>query len=151
MAKAEYMKAITQGVYVIGVKTKEVKNFMTAAWLTQISSLPNTILVAVASFHYTTELMKNSKACVISILAEGQEDIAKDCGFVSGRRKNKTDCDYYMEYGQLPAVKDAAAHLLCNVVQVIDNKDHQLFVCEVTDGTLTEQKPLVYDSEKYFG
>ena len=86
----DYMNAITQGVYVIGAKNGEKKNLMTAAWLTQISSRPNQILVAVSAGHYTAEMLQNNAHFTISVLAKGQEEVAKACGFVSGRNAEKT-------------------------------------------------------------
>lgn len=68
----DYMNAITQGVYVIGAKNGEKKNLMTAAWLTQISSRPNQILVAVSAGHYTAEMLQNNAHFTISVLAKGQ-------------------------------------------------------------------------------
>ena len=43
------MDALTQGVYLVGVSADGICNFMTAAWVTQISS--KAILVAIGKSH----------------------------------------------------------------------------------------------------
>ena len=137
----DYMNAITQGVYVIGAKNGEKKNLMTAAWLTQISSRPNQILVAVSAGHYTAEMLQNNAHFTISVLAKGQEEVAKACGFVSGRNAEKTElvaCIY--DEKDCPIVKDSAAYMIC-----------VLFAAEVLDGENSGKEPMVYHKADFFG
>lgn len=148
-----YMNKLVQGVYVIGTRNREEKkNLMTAAWVTQVSSRPNQILVAVSAAHYTADLMLEEPRFVLSILGEGQEDVAKICGFQSGRRTDKTAqaaCVYNWE--ELPEIEGAAAVLYCEVKKVIKEGDHILFLAQVFDGKTGDKESLVYDAQYYFG
>ena len=148
----DYMNAITHGVYVIGAKNGEKKNLMTAAWLTQISSRPNQILVAVSAGHYTAEMLQNNAHFTISVLAKGQEEVAKACGFVSGRNAEKTElvaCIY--DEKDCPIVKDSAAYMICEVNKVYQLGDHVLFAAEVLDGENSGKEPMVYHKADFFG
>jgi flavin reductase (DIM6/NTAB) family NADH-FMN oxidoreductase RutF len=146
-----YMNSITQGVYVIGSKNDSCTNLMTAAWLTQVSSRPDTVLVAVSAGHYTAEIMQENPNIVISVLAEGQEDIAKACGFVSGRKKDKTALvPCRLNEKGLPEILEAAAILKCRVKKVFKEGDHILFLAEAEDGLCSGKSPLIYHSAVYF-
>ena len=146
-----YMNAITQGEYVIGSKMGEKKNLMTAAWLTQISSRPNQILVAVASSHYTAEILQKEPIFNISVLANGQEAAAIACGRGSGRTVDKTQHPFCGTDAEgLPFIKDAAAYLCCEVRAVFQAGDHTLFAAEVLSGENCGREPMHYDADKFF-
>lgn len=148
-----YMSAITQGVYVIGAEGENGgKNLMTAAWVTQVSSRPNQVLAAVSAGHYTAVLLEENPFFTLSVLGEGQEDVAKVCGFKSGRNTDKTKltaCSY--KWRELPEVEGAAAVLYCEVKKIIKEGDHVLFIGEVLSGEAGDKKPLIYDAKYYFG
>lgn len=151
MSDNRYMNAITQGVYVIGSKLGDKKNLMTAAWLTQISSRPNQILVVVASSHYTAEILQKEPLFSISVLAKGQEEEAVACGRISGRKTDKTKQEFCGEDADgLPYIKDAAAYLCCEVKAVFQAGDHHLFAAEVLSGETCGREPMRYDADKFF-
>ncbi|MGX8702577.1 flavin reductase family protein [Caproiciproducens sp.] len=146
------MRQISQGVYILGVKTEHRENLMTAAWLTQISDHPNTLLVAVAKSHYTAALIEVAGAFSVSILAAGQEDVARKCGFVSGRDVDKLDGIEITRFNSgAPLIVGAAAHLNCQLTTEIDVGDHMLFVGGVTAAEVFERQPLIYHNDDYFG
>lgn len=145
-----YMDTLTQGVYLLGVKDAEKVNFMTAAWITQISGNPKKVLIAVGKTHYTAEMIKNAGKFSVNALAEGQEELAKQCGYTSGKNTDKSkDVDYIMEDG-VPVVNDTAGYLWCTLDKVIDEGDHLLFVGIVKTGEKKEAAPLVYHEKEYF-
>lgn len=150
MNENRYMDAVTLGIYLLGVKDDEKVNFMTAAWLTQISSSPKTILVAVGKNHYTAEMIRNAKQFSVNVLAKGQEELAKKCGSVSGRNTDKSaGMDYELEQG-VPVVKDTAAVLKCTLEKEIKMGDHVLFAARVEDGCNYGKTPLTYNEKQYF-
>ncbi|WP_346906803.1 flavin reductase family protein [Faecalicatena orotica] len=150
MKKENYMNAITQGVYILGVKDNTKINFMTAAWLTQISSRPNKILVAVAKSHLTADLIHNAGKFAVNILADGQEVLAKKCGSFSGREFDKSiGVDYEMINGT-PAINGTAGYLHCELTSEIEDTDHVLFLAEVKDGEKYQKLSLRYDESYYF-
>ncbi|MEY8522259.1 flavin reductase family protein [Lachnospiraceae bacterium 38-10] len=148
-----YMSVITQGVYVIGAEDGNGgKNLMTAAWVTQVSSRPNQVLAAVSAGHYTASLLEENPFFTLSVLGEGQEDVAKICGFKSGRNTDKTQLTACScKWRELPEIEGAAAVLYCEVKKVIKEGDHVLFIGEVLSGETGGKKPLIYDAKYYFG
>ena len=151
MNKDRYMEALTHGVYLLGVKDGEKINFMTAAWAAQVSSNPKKLIVAVGRTHYTAEMIRRTGAFSVNVLPEGQEELAKKCGFASGKNTDKSEGMDYSLINGLPVVKDTAAYLLCHLVRGVEEGDHVLFIGEVTAGERSEKKPLIYDASVYFG
>lgn len=144
------MDVVTQGVYLIGVKDDEKVNFMTAAWTTQISANPKTILVAVGKKHFTAEMIRKAGKFSINALAEGQEMIAKKCGYTSGRNTDKSvGIDYVLEEG-VPIIKETAGYLSCVLKKELDEGDHILFVGTVTDGIKNDLPALIYKEKEFF-
>lgn len=145
------MDAIPQGVFVVGTRKGEGYNFMTAAFVTQVSFNPASIAVSVAKPHYTAELIQERGEFSLTVLAEGQTQVAKDCGFQSGRRADKAArvC-YHLEQG-LPVLDGSAAWLVCKVRQTVDFEDHIVFLAEITAGERTEATPMIYRSHDFFG
>lgn len=148
--ETRYMDVLTQGVYLIGVKDSGKINFMTAAWITQISGNPKKILIAVGKNHYTAEMIRRAGIFSVNALAEGQEELARKCGYTSGRKTDKSEgVDYEMEDG-VPVVYDTAGYLWCTLTGEIDEGDHVLFIGTVKSGAKMAKKPLVYCEKEYF-
>jgi len=80
---------LTHGVYIIGVKYGSKINGMTAAWVNQVSSQPPMVSVAIGKSHYTSELISKSKSFSVNILSPDQMELARKCGFNSGRDQDK--------------------------------------------------------------
>ena len=150
MKENRFMDAISQGVYVIGVIDQEKVNFMTAAWITQISGNPNKVLLAIGKTHYTAEMIHNAGKFSINVLRKNQKSLAKQCGFVSGRNKDKSEnVDYEVRNG-VPIIKDTAAYLECRATREIEEGDHILFIANVIDGEQFEEEHLIYKAKEYF-
>lgn len=143
------MDALTQGVYLIGVRADDVRNLMTAAWVTQISS--RAVLIAVGKSHYTAELIRQAGHFSISVLAEGQREIAKQCGTVSGRNVDKLSGLSLVESqtGD-PMLSNAVARISCRVMQIETVLDHILICGEVIDAELLGGEPMQYRAWEFF-
>lgn len=142
---SEVMSLISHGVYVIGVSDSKRNNLMTAAWLSQVSSKPPMLSVAVSKKHYTTELLEDSKTFSVSVLTEDQRDTAMRCGSVSGREKDKLACETveYSEEG-LPVIKKSAGYMICEIKSILEAGDHYMFVAEVIDGRSYSDNVMLY-------
>lgn len=148
---SDAMQAITQGVYVIGVDDGEKKNLMTAAWITQISSLPE-ILLAVGSSHYTAKMIEKCGHFAVSVLSPSQVEIADYCGKHSARLTDKpAKVPHTFTAQGDPIVEGAAAYLDCKVNKVILTDDHVLFCAAVVDAKKPGDEVLIYDEGTYFG
>ncbi|MBC5660281.1 flavin reductase family protein [Anaerosacchariphilus sp. NSJ-68] len=149
MSIRDAMSHITHGTYVIGTKTREKENLMTAAWLSQVSSRPACIAVAVSEKHLTAEMIEKTGSFTVSVLSEEQYGEAYRCGTISGREADKTAGELveHDEKGN-PFLKDAAAYLSCKLLDTVKVTDHILFIGEVTEGNGTPKKDMVYCMEE---
>lgn len=145
------LRLITLGTYVIGTKYGDRENLMTAAWLTQVSSNPASLAIAIGKTHYTAELIDCAGCFSVSILTEIQHDIAIRCGFTSGRNTNKmmNEITNYSK-NSMPVIQDAAAYLDCQVVNKIDANDHVLYIAKVIDAELKSRNTLTYNFDIFF-
>jgi flavin reductase (DIM6/NTAB) family NADH-FMN oxidoreductase RutF len=146
-------KAISHGVYVITVRSKEKINGMTAAWVSQVSLQPLMLMVSIAPARYTHAMIKESGYFAINALSEDQKDIAKHFGFKSGRKTDKfKGLSYFDAPNGSPVLDGALAFFECRVADAFKAGDHTLFVGEVITARLlkSDKKPLIFHWEDYF-
>jgi flavin reductase (DIM6/NTAB) family NADH-FMN oxidoreductase RutF len=146
-------KAISNGVYVITVKTKDRINGMTAAWVSQVSLNPLMLMVSIAPARYTHNLIKEAGYFAVNTLSEEQIDLAKHFGFKSGRKTDKFEgISYFDAPNGSPVLDKALAFFECRLVDTFKAGDHTLFVGEViSDRLLNEDKnPLIFHWGDYF-
>ena len=153
--KKEYvskaMNTLTHGVYVLGVHANDKDNLMTAAWLCQVASSPAMLVVAVSTGHLTADMIKEAGCFTVSVLKDSQKDTAVACGRVSGRNEDKTKLveTEYTETG-IPMIKDAAAQLVCKVVDQKVVTNHTLFISEAVSATKNADEVLLYHQKDFF-
>ena len=66
-AVEEAFKTMTYGVYIIGTAARDKINGMTAAWVTRVSVDPPLLLAAISKGHYTSDLIRASKAFSVNL------------------------------------------------------------------------------------
>lgn len=148
------MDCLTHGVYVIGTHADETENLMTAAWVSQASGRPKTVTVAIGKNHYTAELIQKAGSFTVSMLTEEQKDIARICGFQTGRKAKKTE-QVGVEYTKqrIPFVAGCRAYLECRLTGAQMVSDHILFIGEVTGGAAlsgSKKESLQYHQAEFF-
>lgn len=149
--KQECMDTIRQGVFIVGTRMNETYNFMTAAFVTQISFNPCSVALSVANDHYTSELIQAQGEFSLSVLAKGQELEAKSCGYQSGRKFDKAKrVKFHVTDQGLPVIEGAAAYMICKVKQTVVYEDHTVFFADIADGDCSGAEPMVYVSKDFF-
>ena len=146
-------KAISHGVYIITVKTKEKINGMTAAWVSQVSFNPRLIMVSIAPVRYTHDLIKESGYFAINALDESMQNYAAAFGFKSGRKADKFQNVTYSDAPNgSPVLDGALAFIECKVVDTFTAGDHTLFIGEVVEAKLLKEntEPLIFRWDDYF-
>ncbi|MFH0924807.1 MAG: flavin reductase family protein [bacterium] len=117
-----------------GQKDKKA-NIITLAWNMPVSKNPPLVAIALASTHYSTQLIKEYKEFVINIPNEKLLPEVIFCGTKSGR-----DVDKFAETGltkersqriETPLIGECIGHLECKVVQENFIGDHSIFYGEV--------------------
>jgi len=142
---------LTHGVYIVGVKYGSKINGMTAAWVNQVSSQPPMISVAIGKTHYTSELISQAKSFSINILSPNQIELARKCGFNSGRDQDKLQEEElnYQATGA-PILSHCAAYLDCTLSHQFEVGDHMLFIGTVIKANSNNELVFVYKSGDFF-
>lgn len=149
---AQPTKRMKYGDYIIAVKTPKQTNGMTAAWVTQVSSNPLLVLVAIGKTHYTSEMIREAGCFSINMLRPDQVELAKKCGFGSGKGKDRLAGQTLLHKKTgAPVIADCAAYLDCRLFETLDVGDHVLFIGEVVDMGDTEAELMVHDEEVFSG
>ncbi len=147
------MGHLSHGVYVLGTRRGHEMTAMTAAWVAQVSERPPCIVVAVRDDRYTHDVILESATFALSVLRDGQTDIATHFAESSGEYHDKL---HGIPYGQSsngsPVLLDCLAYLDCKVLHTARAGDHTLFIGEVTTGeSYGPDYPLLYDPSEYEG
>ncbi len=147
-------RAISTGVYVITVRTRDRINGMTAAWVMQLSFNPAMIAVSIAPARYTHDLIKESGYFCVNALPKGTEDVARHFGFKTGRKTDKfKGITYTNALNGSPVLDSAYIYLECKLAHVYEIGDHSLFLGSIVDiGELKKDaEPLIFRWESFFG
>ena len=139
---------ISYGLYIITSTKDNAFNGQVANSVLQISSDPASIAVSINKKNLTNEFIKSSKRLAVSIL--GQEcplPLIGRFGFKCGRDIDKfAGIDYKLTGGGLPYIPDyTIAYLEAAVVDEMDARTHNIFLCELTGAeVVNEGIPMTY-------
>lgn len=126
---------ISYGLYILTAKTEKSNGCVINA-LSQVTSTPNRIMIAVNKNNFTTEQILRTKKFNISILNEDATfDLIKRFGFVSGRDTNKFEefTDYKTAENGIPYITQGTnSYISAEVVETRDLGTHYEFLAEVT-------------------
>lgn len=147
-AKKTMLRKIPHGLYVCGVKDGDDVNGFTASWVMQASFEPPLVVNCVKSDSKSHEMIKSSQVFALSVLEEGQKEMAQTFFKPQRRVGNKfEDVEFYTGETGCPIISDALGYVECNVVGVVEHGDHTVFVGEVVAaGVHREGKPLLLES-----
>lgn len=142
----EVCRRFTAGVYVVSAAHRGTADAFTAAWVTQVSFDPLLVGVSVNPGNATWPLLRDGGRFVISVLASGQQELARHFGTTSGREHNKLAGVSWVTAGEGQAVAAAAAWLECTVQDVVHAGDHVFVLGRVVNGAVLDAsaEPLRY-------
>ncbi|MEM3676570.1 MAG: flavin reductase family protein [Candidatus Bathyarchaeia archaeon] len=146
------LEKVLNGVAVVSSRKDGKINGLTVAWMTQVSYQPPLIAVSIGKARYTHEMIESSRVFAVSILHEGQLEVAKLFGLQSGRDLDKfAHVAYETRVSGSPILKDCLAFLDCEVDSSLQVGDHTIFVGRILDaGVKGDMKPLIYNPEDYW-
>jgi flavin reductase len=146
------LRCLSYGVYVITARRGDETNGLTARMVSQVSIRPPRVALAILKPRYTHELIHESGAFVVNVLAAGQELIGGHFGLRSGRDINKfAGLEYSVGETGAPILSDSCAFLECRVAGEHDMGNCTLFIGEVVRSGTTGRAPLLYRESDYFG
>ena len=147
-AKKTMLRKIPHGLYVCGVKDGDDVNGFTASWVMQASFQPPLVVNCVKNDSKSHEMIKSSKVFALSVLEDGQKEMAQTFFKPQRRVGNKfEDIEFYTAETGCPIISDSLGYVECSVVGMVEHGDHTVFVGEVVGaGIHREGKPLLLES-----
>lgn len=144
-------KYILNGVSVIGCVKGDQINAMTAAWVCRASGDPPMAMVGISPKRRSYPMIAESGVFTISVLREGQTEVARHFGRTPKFGVEKFE-EYPYEIGDTgaPLLADCLAWIECRVTSSFVTGDHEWFVGEVLREEVRSQgEPLAYRRDDY--
>lgn len=140
------MYKLTYGLFILTAKEDGKDNGCIVNTVTQVTTNPNRIIVAVNKQNYTHDMIVRTGEFNVSILTEKSKfDTYKHWGFQSGRDTDKTETVEFERSGNgiIYIMEETNAFLSAKVVSATDLGTHTLFLADVTDGAVFSDDPSV--------
>lgn len=142
------MYKLTYGLFVLTAKDGDKDNGCIVNTVSQVTTEPNRIVVAVNKQNYTHDMIVKTGTFNVSILAENSKfSTYKHWGFQSGRDVDKMETITYQraENGVIYLTEETNAYICAKVVSMTDLGTHTLFLADVTDcEILSEDESVTY-------
>ena len=126
---------ISYGLYILTAKTEKVNGCVINA-LSQVTSTPNKIIIAINKNNFTTEQILKTKKFNVSILnEEANFDLIKRFGFASGKNVNKFEdfSSFKLAENGIPYISQGTnSYISAEVLEVRDLGTHYEFLADVT-------------------
>ena len=139
------MYAISYGLFVVTARRGDFDNGCITNTVTQVTSEPNRISVAVNKANYTCGMIQESGVFTASVISqEATFALFQRFGFQSGRDADKFEGFGRVkraENGTLIVTEGTNAWITARVEQMIDLGSHMLFIAEVTDMDVLSDAP----------
>ncbi len=145
------MRAWTSGVTIVTASHAGAQHGMTVSSFTSIALEPPLVIVSLQTDSRTHELVSQSNALAITILAEDQQELSDIfAGRVPDTEDRLADIETETLTTGAPLIKGGLAYLDCRVSQTIEVGTNTLFLAEVVSARGNgEGNPLVYHDQKY--
>ena len=141
------MFKLSYGLFLLSTKEKGKDNGCIINTVTQLTSKPQQVAIAVNKANLTHDMVKAAGIFNVSVLTERVPfEVFKQFGFQSGRDTDKfegVNSVARSENGLLYLTEYTNAYLSCQVVSTIDCGTHTLFIAQVTAGAVLSSDPSV--------
>jgi flavin reductase (DIM6/NTAB) family NADH-FMN oxidoreductase RutF len=112
------------------------RNAMTVSFFSEVSHHPTTLWVSIAKDSLTHTFIQQSQQFSLIVLHERQQEFARICGTVSGRREDKCARLPLRALGQHLFLDGALASVACTVRTCVDVGDHTVFIADIVSGEM---------------
>ena len=140
---------LSYGLYIVTSKMADKLNGQIANTAFQITSEPPTVAVSINQKNLTWEYIKDSRVFAISVICQDAPlSFIGDFGFKSGRDVDKlSGINYKLAQTGAPIILDnTTSYLEAKVTKEMDAGTHTIFVGEIVDGDVFNEKPrMTYD------
>ncbi len=142
---AKALRKLEYGVHVITLGKGTEGNAFTASWVSQVSSEPPMVILAVHDSHQSSPLLRQHPAFVINLICASNVEFAKTYygPAESGYKKLENAHVKDSPATGSPILEGAAGYLDCKVVKQVPAGNHTLFIAEVRAAGLESDGPLL--------
>ncbi|MDH4156636.1 MAG: flavin reductase family protein [candidate division Zixibacteria bacterium] len=142
---SKVLRKLEYGVYVVSVGKGNDGNAFCASWVSQVSSEPPMVALAVHNKHQSSRMLNEHRCFVVNLLGEGQEAVAKTYygPAESGYEKLRAAIVRDSAVTGSPVINGAVAYLDCKVVKAVPAGNHTLFLAEVVGSELGKDVPIL--------
>lgn len=142
------MYKLTYGLFILTAREGEKDNGCIVNTVTQVTTDPNRITVAVNKKNYTHDMILRTGTFNVSVLTtDSKFDTYKHWGFQSGANVDKLEAITFQraENGIVYIAEECNAYISAKVVSATDLGTHTLFLADVTDaGVLSDTESVTY-------
>jgi flavin reductase (DIM6/NTAB) family NADH-FMN oxidoreductase RutF len=140
-AKKQALRLIPYGIYVLTARTDEAasglepgSNAATVSWLSQASFEPPRIVIGLRQDSSIWQRVQAAGAFVVNVVGQGQKDLASAFfRHVEPQDGNLAGHPFHGGLTGAPILDEVPAYVECRVVQTIDAGDHTLFLADVVE------------------
>ncbi|HUD24257.1 MAG TPA: flavin reductase family protein [Burkholderiaceae bacterium] len=144
---AELFSRLTLGVYVVGVADGERRDAFTAAWVMQASYDPMLLAVSINPHNASHSILQASGGFSVSVLKQGQLELARTFGTRSGRGPDKlAGVAWWPGHKGAPVLQEALAYFECELTDRVPAGDHEIAIGRVVGGRILDRgaTPMAY-------
>ncbi|MCH5298060.1 MAG: flavin reductase [Ruminococcus sp.] len=146
---ANAIHKLTYGLFILTAKDGNKDNGCIINTVTQVTSEPNRISIAVNKSNYTHDIIAKTGEFNVSILTENSKfETYKHWGFQSGKDVDKLEAISFKraENGITYITNETNAYISAKVISSIDLGTHTLFIADVTASeVLSDDQSVTYD------
>ncbi|MPZ70465.1 MAG: flavin reductase [Actinobacteria bacterium] len=143
----EGLSHFASGITVIAVASGSEKHGMTATSFASVSLIPPLISVALEKDSQTLQILRETHAFTVNLLARDQEDVART--FAIKGPKPFERIPHSAGKNGAPLLEGCLAWFECSVQSITDGGGHEIVVAETTRIELGAGEPLVYYRRAY--
>ena len=136
------------GITVITTSHNNKNIGFTANSFTSVSLEPPIILFCLKTDSASNEAFQQSKAFVINILSDAQEDVSNAFANPKNTQEERFNA-VSLEPNSLPVLQDTLGYLLGDIIEFKEVGDHIVYYGQVTDGAKTAGNPPLYAKGGY--
>lgn len=141
------MASFASGVTVVTTMHNGRPSGLTVSAFASLSADPRLVLVSIDKRVTTHDILTESGAFAVNILAEHQADVSTR--FAAKVDDKFAGLSYRLGAHGQPLLEDTLAYIECRTAAQLPGGDHTIFVGEVLDGGAREGRPLLYFRRGY--
>lgn len=142
------MYKLTYGLFILTARDGEKDNGCIVNTVSQVTTEPNRITVAVNKKNYTHDMIAKTGVFNVSVLTENSKfETYKHWGFQSGADADKAEAIAFKraKNGVIYLADETNAFICAKVISATDLGTHTLFLADVTDcGVISEDESVTY-------